>query len=331
LDPITQGLLGAAAAQLVLQKRLGRRAWWYGALGGMAADLDVLIRDASDPLVAWVYHRHFTHSLAFIPVGGVIASIPWVFRKRFAAQRKLIVAATTVGYATHALLDAFTSYGTQLWWPFASTRVAWHAVGIIDPIFTGALFVGVLLTARRDRLRPVAIAMLFCAAYLGLGFIQRGRAVAEIERLAAARGDVPTRVEAMPFPLTNVVWRGLYAADGQVHAYGVHVPWFGAITSRYGGSIAHAREPSPEIAADPRTAKAFETFAWFCDGWVALEDEAHFVDLRFSSQVATARGMWGIELHPHGDPAVRAIDPRRTETEFGAFLDVVFRGFESAS
>jgi inner membrane protein len=327
VDPLTQGLLGAAAAQVVLQRRLGRRAWLYGAIGGMAADLDVLIRDPADPLVAWVYHRHFTHSFAFIPVGGLVSSIPWVFRRRFAAQRKLIVAATTVGYATHALLDAFTSYGTQLWWPFASTRVAWHAVGIIDPIFTGALFVGVLLTARRDRLRPVVVALLLCAAYLGLGFVQRARALAEVERVAAARGDTPSRVEAMPLPLTNIVWRGLYAAGGQAHAVSVHVPWLGESTSRHGGSIALAREPTRAVAADPRTAKAFETFAWFCDGWVAREDDGLLVDLRFSGGLASTQGMWGVALHPGENPPVTAIEPRRANAELGEFVDVLFGGY----
>ncbi len=37
-------------------------------------DMDVLIRSASDPLLAIEYHRHFTHALAFIPVGGLIAA-----------------------------------------------------------------------------------------------------------------------------------------------------------------------------------------------------------------------------------------------------------------
>src|SRR5688572_29522369 len=122
MDPITQGALGAAAAQLGTSHRLGRRAWLYGAAGGMAADLDVLIRSSSDPLLAIEYHRHFTHSLAFIPVGGLLAALPWVLRKRHRPQARWIALATTLGYATHGLLDAFTTYGTQLLWPFSSHR-----------------------------------------------------------------------------------------------------------------------------------------------------------------------------------------------------------------
>jgi len=40
-----------------------------GALAGMAPDLDILIRSSSDPLLKLEFHRHFSHSLFFIPVG----------------------------------------------------------------------------------------------------------------------------------------------------------------------------------------------------------------------------------------------------------------------
>ncbi|MCA9658972.1 MAG: metal-dependent hydrolase, partial [Myxococcales bacterium] len=61
MDAITQGVLGAAAAQAALSDRLGRRVWLYGALGGWAPDLDVFIRSSIDPTVAIEYHRNFTH------------------------------------------------------------------------------------------------------------------------------------------------------------------------------------------------------------------------------------------------------------------------------
>jgi inner membrane protein len=326
MDPVTQGLLGAAAAQLVLHKRLGKRAWLYGAIGGMAADLDVLIRDPVDPLVGWTYHRHFTHSLAFIVPGGLFSSIPWVFRKRFREQRWWIVAATTVGYATHALLDAFTSYGTQLWWPFSNTREAWNSVGIIDPIVTGALAVGVILTARRDRLRPVAIGLAVAVLYIFSGFIQRARALEMVERVAIERGDTPSRTEAYPLPLSNMVWRGLYVARGQIHAVGVHVPWWGEPTTLYGGAVTLAGEPPADVAADPRTAEGFRTLAWFADRWLAREDDHRFADVRFSLAPASVDGIWGAEFHPGEDPAVTGYQ-RPRDVDLGSFLGVIFGGF----
>src|SRR5690606_29471703 len=70
------------AAQAVIGDRLGRKTWWLGALGGMAPDLDVIIRSASDPLLALEYHRHFTHSLAFIPIGGLLVAAPFLWLAR---------------------------------------------------------------------------------------------------------------------------------------------------------------------------------------------------------------------------------------------------------
>src|SRR5262245_54624375 len=124
MDSITQGVLGAAVAQSIMSRRLPRGAGLIGAIGGMAADLDILIRSSNDPTLAWLFHRHFTHSLFFIPIGGLIAAIPFLLMDRFKGFKREVVMASMIGYATHAPLDIFTSYGTQLFWPFSNYRVA---------------------------------------------------------------------------------------------------------------------------------------------------------------------------------------------------------------
>src|SRR5689334_9710027 len=114
MDPVTQGALGAAVSLALLSKRVplsSARLAWVGALGGMAADLDVLIRSDTDPLLAVEFHRHFTHSLAFIPIGGLLASLPWFASRSLRQHARFVVLASTLGYATHAVLDACTTYG----------------------------------------------------------------------------------------------------------------------------------------------------------------------------------------------------------------------------
>ena len=44
-----------------------------GLAAGLLADADVLISSANDPLLNIEYHRHFSHSLFFIPIGAAIA------------------------------------------------------------------------------------------------------------------------------------------------------------------------------------------------------------------------------------------------------------------
>ena len=43
---------------------------------------------------------------------------------------------STIGYATHGIIDSLTSYGTQLFWPFSNDRFATNTISIIDPLFT---------------------------------------------------------------------------------------------------------------------------------------------------------------------------------------------------
>ncbi len=53
MDPLTQGLLGAALPQSASNKRHIVAAGVLGVAAGMAPDLDVLIRSSSDPLLFW--------------------------------------------------------------------------------------------------------------------------------------------------------------------------------------------------------------------------------------------------------------------------------------
>ncbi len=309
MDSITQGLLGAAVTQALLGHRLGRRAWIYGAVGGMAADLDIFIRSPTDPLVGWRYHRHFTHSLAFVPIGGVLAALPWILRKRFAQDRRDIILGTTAGYATHALLDAFTSYGTMLLWPLSDMRVAWSWVAIVDPIYSGILIAGVILAARRVSRRPARIALLLSSLYLAFGFVQRSRALGAARQLAQERGHPIERIDAYPSPPTNLIWRTTYLSEGRVWVDHARLPWWGPAAVREGSSIELATEDNlPAAVRDsPEALEGFRLFQWFARGWVGWDPAAPDVvgDLRYGGpEESSVSSMWGVVLRPEGQPVV---------------------------
>jgi inner membrane protein len=229
MDPITHGLLGATTAHVLLGRPFPR-AWMVGALAALAPDLDVLIRSEADPLLAIEHHRGFTHSLAFIPVGGAIAALPWLAGRRARTAWRLVMGASIAGYATHPLLDACTTYGTQLLWPFSSSRVAWHVISIVDPLFTLPLLAGLLSAVLTRARAPAVLALAFCLAYLGHGLVQRERALGVQHRIAAARGQAPVRGEVFPAAATQLVWRSLYRAGDTLHANRIRVPWFGPVT-----------------------------------------------------------------------------------------------------
>ena len=195
MDPLTQGALGASLPQSCVDRRHAASAGLMGFLAGMAADLDVLIRSSSDPLLFLEYHRQFTHSLVFIPVGGLLCALllhSFYGRRRGLAFRQSWLFCT-LGYATHALLDACTTYGTMLLWPFSDQRFAWNTISIIDPLFTLPLLAGVLLTARRKRRVFVRVALVWACVYMTLGLWQRNVATDMGYDLAHSRGHIPLR------------------------------------------------------------------------------------------------------------------------------------------
>lgn len=48
-----------------------------------------------------------------------------------------------LAFLTHWLIDACTAYGTQIFEPFSSYRVAFNNIFIVDPLYTGPLLIGI--------------------------------------------------------------------------------------------------------------------------------------------------------------------------------------------
>jgi inner membrane protein len=319
MDPITQTLLGAAAAQAVFTKRLGPLAALAGALGGGLPDLDVLI-PPSDPAVPFEFHRHFTHALLFIPVGGAAAAGALLANRRWWGRWRALLGAALVGCATHGLLDTCTTYGTYLLWPFLERRLAWDLISIIDPIFTLALLVGVAWTLRTRSATPARIALGGCVAYLCLGVVQHGRSLSLQDQLAERRGHEVVRGRAMPTLGNLIVWRSVYEAEGSLWADAMR-----GTRVREGSSV-----PLATLGGlPPETHEVASIFFAFTDGYAAqVPGPTHTIgDMRYSLDAAGFVPLWGIRLET-GNPGVhlRWVDPGREESDF---LGVLWREITS--
>lgn len=323
MDPVTHAVLGASAARVGLSVPLGRAAWLPGAVGALLPDVDAFIRSSADSLLYVEFHRHFTHSLAFIPIGGAVAALPWLLRR---VQWPAYLAAATLGYATHGLLDASTTYGTSLLWPFSETRVAWNVISIVDPLFTLILFCGLAFGLWRRSARPAAAALLICGVYLGTGAVQRDRALAAQEAIAAARGDGYERGAVFPGFGNQVVWRSLYRAGNRLYMDRIRVPPGGGAPAWSPGATALLLEEDglpPANRADPRALRDFRRFRRFTNGWVAPAegDPALLGDARYSMVTGRYEPVWGIRLTPAGTKWInrsgtRRVDPRALWQEF---------------
>lgn len=301
MDPVTQGALGAAAAQSAAKGRAMTTAMLSGWLAGMAADIDVLIRSSTDPLLFLEYHRHFTHSLIFIPVGGLVVALLLyhLLGKRRDWHLPDLVMYCILGYATHALLDACTSYGTMLLWPFSDKRFAWDNISIIDPAITLPVIALLLLAKRRGSPWPARGALVWVAAYLSIGLVQHDRAIAVATELAQSRGHQPIRIEAKPGFGNVLVFKSIYQTQ---HAHYVDAIRVGLSTRVYPGTSIARFDQARDLAwlnPDSQQARDLQRFDWFSDNWLAVhQDNAlELIDMRYSMLPNEISSMWSIEFN----------------------------------
>ncbi|WP_105901257.1 metal-dependent hydrolase [Vibrio gangliei] len=310
MDPISQGVLGATAALLVSNKANRRHAAKVGCVAGLAPDLDVLIKSSTDPLLALEFHRQFTHALIFIPFGGlIVAFLLWAIMYRNIPFKQTLLFAV-VGYATHGLLDAFTTYGTQLLWPFSNQRIAWDMVGIIDPLVTLPLLVAIIMTCITLSKKWIITGSIFFAAYMSFGALQHHRALEATKQLAQFRGQEITRIKAMPTIGNLIVWRTLYQSGDHYYVDAIRVSLLGKTKIYPGDSIEvlHVSNTYPTLAQNSIQFSDIQRFSWFSDQWVVSSPYTSnsIADLRYSLQVNGIKPLWEIAVDPtHPDKHIQ--------------------------
>jgi len=309
MDPITQGVLGATLSESFADEHKVKTAALLGCLGGLSADIDVLFQSPGDPLLFLEFHRQFTHSLIFIPVGALICSlIAWPWAKKHLKFKQAYLFCL-LGYATHGLLDSCTTYGTQLFWPFSDIRVAWDTISIVDPLFTLPLLALVVTgVVKRNPLFP-RIAFAWGLIYLTLGFIQRDRAVEAGWELANARGIVPVRLEAKPGFGSLLLWKIIYETEDRFFVDAVRVT--SSITVFPGESIEklNLEKHFTWLDLNSQQAKDIERFRWFSNRYLAVDKKQPntIIDVRYSMLPNQIKALWGIELNPDAGPETHVI------------------------
>ena len=180
MDSLTQIVLGASVAEATLGKKIGNKAIVLGAIAGTIPDLDIVTRFFVDDLTASVMHRGFSHSLLFPFVVAPI--LAWVLKKIYSNYTDVSFndwfKMFFLAIITHPLLDAQTTWGTQLFWPF-EWRVAVENIFIIDPIYTLPFLTFLILTAFQDRLSKKrklynSLGLIISSAYLLLTLSFKG-------------------------------------------------------------------------------------------------------------------------------------------------------------
>jgi inner membrane protein len=307
MDPLSQASLGASLSQSFADNRTKSgqsaqlAALLIGALAGMAPDLDILIRSTQDPLLFLEYHRQFTHALSFIPFGALVCAVVFYPFARRHLPFRYIYLFSFLGYATHGLLDACTSYGTQLLWPFSNMRVSWSTVSIVDPLFTVPVLLLVIFAAWKKSVVFARFAFLYAVVFLCFGLIQKERAEDFTYALAELRGHQVERIHVKPSFGNRHIWKLIYEYDGRYYVDAVRLLFDEELIE--GSSIQQLdlKRDFPWLIDGSQQAIDVERYRWFSDDFLAVnpQDSNIIMDVRYSYLPNQISMMWGIELEKY--------------------------------
>ncbi len=297
MDPLSQGTVGAAFAQLTANKNNIYKISAVGFLAGLAPDLDVLIQSSTDPILFLEYHRQFTHSLLFIPFGSLIVALVLFPLFKRSMSIKTVYFASLLGYATHGLLDACTSYGTQLFWPFSNERVTWNNISIVDPLFTipVLILIGIAIKMKKKVFSFFSIAWI--VFYLFLGFVQYERALTAANELANERGHNPERLTLKPSFGNLILWKSIYQHNENFYVDAIRTAYSSTWCLGESVRIFDYQYHLPELDKESQQKKDIERFRWFSQDYLGYDKKRNIVtDVRYSMIPNQISPMWGLVI-----------------------------------
>ncbi|WP_417195599.1 metal-dependent hydrolase [Bizionia sp.] len=209
MDSLTQIVLGAAVGEAVLGRKVGNRAMLYGAIAGTIPDLDILSSYFTDTVTALEIHRGFTHSILFSIIFAPI--LGWLVSRY--EKYKSVKGWSWLffwAFVTHPILDAHTTWGTQLFWPF-DLRLAFKTIFVVDPLYTLPFLVFLILTMFQKRTSEKRqfynrTGLLVSTAYLVLTFILKWTAFTKFENALEKQHLSYLQIDTRPSPLNTILW-----------------------------------------------------------------------------------------------------------------------------
>jgi inner membrane protein len=219
MDSLTQIVLGAAVGEAVLGKKVGNKALLYGAIAGTIPDLDVIARYFVDTVTATEWHRGFSHSILFsVLFAPLFGWLVWKLHRKAKATWKDWSWLFFWGLFTHPILDAFTTWGTQLFWP-SETKLAFQSIFVIDPLYTlPFLFLVVLVLFQKrtalKRKRFNRLGLIISSSYLVLTLVLKGISYKAFTNSLKVQDIVYNDISVRPSPFNTILWTANIDTDG---------------------------------------------------------------------------------------------------------------------
>ncbi|MEQ3500058.1 metal-dependent hydrolase [Tenacibaculum sp. SSH1-16] len=216
MDSLTQIVLGAAVGEAVLGKKVGNKAMLYGAIAGTIPDLDVYVGKLFDTVTALEIHRGFTHSVFFaIVFGWIFGWLISLYEKNASTKEWALL--MFWGFITHPILDAHTTWGTQLFWPL-DLRLAFKNIFVIDPLYTLPFLVFLLMvmfqrkgTAKRTKYNNLGL--IISSSYMAITLVIKGITYTKFSHALKEQGISYKEIETKPTPFNTILWSANVETD----------------------------------------------------------------------------------------------------------------------
>lgn len=282
MDSLTQIILGTAVGEAVLGKKLGNKAMLYGAIAGTIPDLDVIASYFTDTVTALEIHRGFTHSIFF---SVVFAPIFAFLVTRFETYKNIKNWSWLFFWAfiTHPILDAQTTWGTQLFWPL-DIRLAFKNVFVIDPLYTIPFLVFLILAMLQKRGNKKRrfynnLGLIISSSYLVITLILKGFAYQKFKEEMAIQNITYKTINTKPTPLNTILWSAnIETEDSFLIGYSSFFDKNSIQFSEY--------QKNHHLLGDLENHPKMQRMIAISKGWYTINkknDKLYFNDLRFGS------------------------------------------------
>lgn len=314
MDSFTQVVLGAAVGDAVLGKKVGNKAMVYGAIAGTIPDLDVLARYFTDTVTATEWHRGFSHSILFsVLFAPLFGWLVWKLNLKESATWKNWSWLMFWGLFTHPILDVFTTWGTQLFWPLEA-RLAFQSIFVIDPLYTLPFFIFLLLAMFQkrssiQRRKYTCLGLVISSAYLLFTLVLKQVATHQFKKALQNQGIAYTEISTRPGPFNTILWMANVAtADAYLLA---NYSFFDSQTITF-----TAYPKNHDLLGDLETNETIQRLIKISNGWYTITEKAenlYFNDLRFgllSLDEAEAQFAFSYLLQPQQDKIIVQETPK---------------------
>ena len=287
MDNLTHSLTGALAAKIIDHSqttpeevmRQKKKIFWLLVLSANFPDIDVIAGFFGDSIFSTQHHRGVTHSLLFAPVFAVLLAAVFYFLFKIKSFQRLWVI-SLIGIFLHIFFDLITPFGTQLLAPFTTTRYTFDMMFIVDLFFTSMLII-TLLAGKFIKQRAKLIYLSGGVAvllYLSVEAINHQLAYNRVDDAARRAGITPTKISALPQPLSIFRWKGLAQTDERVLQTFFSVP--GDVDSLTFENHSNTQNGFVEKAMQTEAAKWYMNFSRH--PWIqsSQREDLHVVEFR---------------------------------------------------